>query len=85
MAAQSGKDLLLKIDMTGTGYGVFEVNRAVIQKGLDEQLVYFWFEGRGERVTGALRPLVGGHREQAQHRRVERRGHRRPQRARRRR
>ncbi len=40
------------VDMEGTGYGTFEVNRAIIQKGLSTQLVYFWFEGRGDRVTG---------------------------------
>lgn len=39
------------IDMTGTGYGVFSVNRAVIQKGLSQQLVYYWFEQRGKRLT----------------------------------
>ncbi|MDQ2089667.1 VPLPA-CTERM-specific exosortase XrtD [Marimonas arenosa] len=40
-----------RIDMTGAGYGVFEVNRAVIQKGLSQQLVYYWFEQRGKRMT----------------------------------
>jgi exosortase D (VPLPA-CTERM-specific) len=40
------------VDMDGTGYGAFEVNRAVIQKGLSQQLVYYWFEQRGRRVTG---------------------------------
>ncbi|MEO0864427.1 MAG: exosortase C-terminal domain/associated protein EpsI, partial [Pseudomonadota bacterium] len=39
------------IDMTRTGYGVFDVNRAVIQKGLSKQLVYYWFEQRGKRMT----------------------------------
>ncbi|MFV0473755.1 MAG: VPLPA-CTERM-specific exosortase XrtD [Pikeienuella sp.] len=29
----------------------FKVNRAVIQKGLNKQLVYYWFEGRGRRMT----------------------------------
>ncbi|MFK7751198.1 MAG: VPLPA-CTERM-specific exosortase XrtD [Sedimentitalea sp.] len=38
------------VDMTGTGYGSFEVNRAVIQKGLSKQLVYYWFEQRGKRM-----------------------------------
>ncbi|MEL6914724.1 MAG: VPLPA-CTERM-specific exosortase XrtD [Pseudomonadota bacterium] len=42
------------IDMTGTGYGAFEVNRAVIQKGLSQQLVYYWFEQRGKRLTNDL-------------------------------
>jgi exosortase D (VPLPA-CTERM-specific) len=39
------------VDMGGTGYGTFEVNRAIIQKGLSEQLVYYWFEQRGKRMT----------------------------------
>ncbi|MEV8467143.1 VPLPA-CTERM-specific exosortase XrtD [Fluviibacterium sp. DFM31] len=34
-----------------TVYGTFEVNRAVIQKGLSKQLVYYWFEQRGRRMT----------------------------------
>ena len=34
-----------------TVYGTFKVNRAVIQKGLDKQLVYYWFEQRGKRMT----------------------------------
>ena len=37
--------------MGGTGYGAFEVNRAIIQKGLEHQLVYYWFEQRGSRMT----------------------------------
>lgn len=32
-------------------YGSFTVNRAVIQKGLHKQLVYYWFEQRGRRMT----------------------------------
>ena len=43
------------VDMEGTGYGAFEVNRAVIQKGLSQQLVYYWFEQRGERMTNDFR------------------------------
>lgn len=39
------------VDMSGTGYGTFEVNRAVIQKALSKQLVYYWFEQRGKRMT----------------------------------
>ncbi|WP_299131206.1 VPLPA-CTERM-specific exosortase XrtD [uncultured Amaricoccus sp.] len=27
------------------------LNRAIIQKGLEKQLVYYWFEGRGRRLT----------------------------------
>ncbi|WP_138465069.1 VPLPA-CTERM-specific exosortase XrtD [Poseidonocella sp. HB161398] len=40
-----------RVDMTGTGYGSFDVNRAVIQKGMSSQLVYYWFEQRGKRMT----------------------------------
>jgi exosortase D (VPLPA-CTERM-specific) len=40
-----------EVDMTGTIYGRFEVNRAVIQKGNSRQLVYYWFEQRGKRMT----------------------------------
>ena len=39
------------ISMPGTVYGNFNVNRAVIQKGLTKQLVYYWFEQRGKRMT----------------------------------
>jgi exosortase D (VPLPA-CTERM-specific) len=42
------------VDMSAAGYGAFEVNRAVIQKGLSKQLVYYWFEQRGERLTGDI-------------------------------
>ncbi len=38
------------VDMTGTGYGAFDLNRAVIQKGVSQQLVYYWFEQRGRRM-----------------------------------
>jgi exosortase D (VPLPA-CTERM-specific) len=34
-----------------TVYGDFTVNRAVIQKGLSRQIVYYWFEQRGRRIT----------------------------------
>ncbi|MFV0243683.1 MAG: VPLPA-CTERM-specific exosortase XrtD [Qingshengfaniella sp.] len=40
-----------QIDMTGTDYGIFNVNRAIIQKGTSKQLVYYWFEQRGQRMT----------------------------------
>ena len=39
-----------QIDLTEAGYGVFNVNRAVIQKGVSKQLVYYWFEQRGKRM-----------------------------------
>jgi EpsI family protein len=32
--------------------GALRLNRAVIQKGLARQLVYYWFEGRGRQVAG---------------------------------
>ncbi len=40
-----------EVTVEGTPYGSFEVNRAVIQKGVDRQLVYYWFEQRGARLT----------------------------------
>ena len=40
-----------QVSMPGTVYGDFTVNRAVIQKGLSKQLVYYWFEQRGKRMT----------------------------------
>ncbi len=39
------------VDMSGTSYGTFDVNRAVIEKGLSRQIVYYWFEQRGKRFT----------------------------------
>lgn len=39
------------ISMPTTIYGDFAVNRAVIQKGLSKQLVYYWFDQRGRRMT----------------------------------
>lgn len=39
------------VTIPGTVYGSFMVNRAVIQKGLSKQLVYYWFEQRGKRMT----------------------------------
>ena len=40
-----------QITLEGTRFSTFEVNRAVIQQGLNKQLVYYWFEGRGRRET----------------------------------
>lgn len=37
---------------TDTGNVEFVVNRAIIQKGLHRQLVYYWFDTRGRRLTG---------------------------------
>ncbi len=39
-----------QVDLTEVGYGSFELNRAVIQKGVSKQLVYYWFEQRGKRM-----------------------------------
>ena len=39
------------VSIPGTIYGDFMVNRAVIQKGTSKQLVYYWFEQRGRRMT----------------------------------
>jgi exosortase D (VPLPA-CTERM-specific) len=40
-------------DVAGTG-GSFTVNRAVIQKGVSRQLVYFWYDASGVRTASAL-------------------------------
>lgn len=40
-----------EVDMSETPYGVFNLNRAVIQKNSSKQLVYYWFEQRGKRMT----------------------------------
>lgn len=34
-----------------TDWPPFKTNRAIIQKGLDRMLVYYWFEQRGKRMT----------------------------------
>ena len=39
------------VDLPGTRLGQVTLNRAVIQKGLDRQLVYYWFEGRGRQMS----------------------------------
>lgn len=40
-----------QVSLPGTPYGTFTLNRAVIQKGLSKQLVFYWFEQRGTRMT----------------------------------
>jgi exosortase D (VPLPA-CTERM-specific) len=40
------------VELPGTKAGAVRLNRAVIQKGLERQLVYYWFEGRGRQFTG---------------------------------
>lgn len=39
------------LDLPASGWPPFQLNRAVIEKGLQQQLVYFWFEQRGRRIT----------------------------------
>ena len=41
----------VEIALPGTRFGTLPLNRAIIQKGADKQLVYYWFEGRGRRMT----------------------------------
>ena len=40
-----------EIDMSATPYGKFDVLRAIIRKGTNDQLVYYWFDQRGRRMT----------------------------------
>lgn len=40
-------------------YGTFAVNRAIVQKGLHQQLVYYWFEQRGKRQTNDFQAKIG--------------------------
>jgi exosortase D (VPLPA-CTERM-specific) len=47
------------IDLPGTGFPPFEVNRALVQKEFDRQLVYYWFEGRGRRTTSDFLAKLG--------------------------
>ena len=39
------------VALPDTVYGNFTVNRAIIEKQFDQQLVYYWFEQRGARMT----------------------------------
>jgi EpsI family protein len=41
----------MRVELPGTRTGGLTLNRAVIQKGLEKQLVYYWFEGRGRHMT----------------------------------
>ena len=40
-----------QVDFPDTPFGSFEVNRAIIQNGRAQQVVYYWFEQRGQRFT----------------------------------
>ena len=42
------------VSLPGTDFGGSELNRAIIQKGLSKQLVYFWFEGRGRSTANDI-------------------------------
>jgi len=44
------EDMTLDLEAE-TGWAPFQTNRAVIQKGLQQQIVYYWFEQRGRRMT----------------------------------
>nr|WP_216665615.1 VPLPA-CTERM-specific exosortase XrtD [Pseudoruegeria sp. HB172150] len=48
-----------KIDTGLPDYSSFEVHRAVIQKGLSKQLVYYWFEQRGKRQINDFAAKIG--------------------------
>ncbi len=41
----------VEVPLPGTEFGAVTLNRAVIQKGLERQLVYYWFEGRGRHMS----------------------------------
>jgi exosortase D (VPLPA-CTERM-specific) len=40
-----------EVSFPEAGFGTFEVNRAIIQNGRQQQVVYYWFEQRGQRFT----------------------------------
>ena len=40
-----------EVTFPDTEFGSFEVNRAIIQNGRAQQVVYYWFEQRGQRFT----------------------------------
>ena len=40
------------VALPGTATGAVRLNRVVIQKGLERQLVYYWFQARGGQYTG---------------------------------
>jgi exosortase D (VPLPA-CTERM-specific) len=39
------------VTITGPAAQTFNVNRAIIQKGYERQLVYYWFDGRSRKLT----------------------------------
>ncbi|QCO58136.1 VPLPA-CTERM-specific exosortase XrtD (plasmid) [Pseudorhodobacter turbinis] len=48
-----------EVSFPDTVYDTFNVNRAVIEKGLSRQLVYYWFEQRGSRMTNDYLAKLG--------------------------
>ena len=40
-----------EVSFPDTTYGTFTLNRAVIEKGLSRQIVYYWFDQRGRQMT----------------------------------
>jgi exosortase D (VPLPA-CTERM-specific) len=44
----------VEVALSGAAGDSIPLNRAVIQKGLDKQLVYYWFESGGERSTNDM-------------------------------
>ncbi|MDH5797583.1 MAG: VPLPA-CTERM-specific exosortase XrtD, partial [Paracoccaceae bacterium] len=47
-----------QVNLPGTAYDKFPVNRVVIQKEESTQLVYYWFEQRGKRMTNDISAKV---------------------------
>lgn len=47
-----------EVSFPDTSFGTFEVNRAIIQNGLAQQVVYYWFEQRGQRFTNDFRAKI---------------------------
>ena len=40
-----------EVTVADTVHGSFTLNRAIIERGLERQIVYYWFEQRGRRLT----------------------------------
>jgi exosortase D (VPLPA-CTERM-specific) len=49
---------LEEVDATPAGATPFRLNRAVIRKGLDQMLVYYWYEQQGERTASSYAAKV---------------------------
>jgi len=49
----------VELDMADTGYGRFSAIRAVVSKGTETQLVYYWFEQRGQRMVNDFAVKIG--------------------------